>query len=75
MDIMNTALDFKTYCYKTNGIDTIVWRPKHNKQKYGLFQQDKSGNFTVDVLNKYYNIPPYTSKFNKIYESIMNKEV
>ena len=72
---ITTALNFRTYKYKINGLDTIVWRPADNKVKYGLFQQDKNGNFTVDVLHKYYNIPPYNSKFNLVYENIIQKEV
>lgn len=73
---METALDVNTYKYKINGVDTILWRPvDKDLKKFGLFQQDKNGQFTISVLNKYYNLPPHNkSKFNSLYEQAMNKE-
>ena len=73
---MKTALDVKTYKYKINGIDTILWRPADkDRKRFGLFQQNSKGDFVVDVLNKYYNIPPYDKgKFDSLYEQTINKQ-
>ena len=69
---MNTKLNFRTYKYKDAGIDVILFRP--DDKKYGLFQQDKNDNFTIDVLHKYYNLPPYNKgKFDVLYEDYTNQ--
>ena len=72
---MKTALDYKTYKIKINDIDTITWMPVNTDQnKYGLFKQDKNGNFTINILNKYYHLPPYhKGQFNFLYESLVNE--
>ena len=71
---MDTKLNIRVYKYKQNGIDTVVIRP--DSKKYGLFQQDKNGNFTIDVLHKYYNLPPFNKgRFNFLYEQFCNEEV
>jgi hypothetical protein len=76
--MIDIALNFKTYHLKHNGKNSIVFVPD-KKGKYGLFNQDKTGKFNIDITDKYFpvikNIKEnrQMGKFEELYENTVKK--